>query len=685
MKRVFVLFIVGLAGLALLAAAQAPDTFTAIPGGMTSARYIHTATLLNNGKVLVAGGTTEPDVSVTTSTAELYDPSTNSFTAIPGGMTSARRGHTATLLNNGQVLIAGGVNGSSVISTAEMYDPSTNSFTAIPGAMTSARFSHTATLLNNGKVLLAGGASLSYLASAELYDPTANSFTAIPGAMTSVRLYHTVTLLNNGKVLVAGGYNGVSFLSSAELYDPTANTFAALPAIPGTANPGGMTAVRAFHTATLLSNGRVLVTGGTNGSLPHLASAELYDPAASIFTAILGGMTSARYTHTATLLNNGKVLLAGGYGLGFLASAELYDPSTNTFAATSSNMTSARGFPKATLLHDGRVLLVGGVAPGPDGNARVLASADLYHHLNTPAGTNVTVQPVDPVTGTSPVTLTFGTVTPPGETTVTTSNSGPAGPGGFRIVGPGGISLYFEISTTAVFSGSITICFSYPDLGDPRREDRFKLRHFENGGWQNVPISSLDTSANIICGVVTSLSPFIVVEPLNVPPVANAGSDQTVILGESASLDGSGSSDPDGTVAAYAWNFGDGSQASGALITHTYAAIGQFNVTLTVTDDFGDTAADTAVVTVITPAQAIQRLASLVAGYNLQQGIANSLDAKLQNAREALEAANAGQRADAASKLQAFINAVEAQRGKELTVAQADQLISLATRILAVL
>ena len=187
----------------------------------------------------------------------------------------------------------------------------------------------------------------------------------------------------------------------------------------------------------------------------------------------------------------------------------------------------------------------------------------------------------------------------------------------------------------------------------------------------------------------------------NVPPVADAGPDQTIIAGESAQFDGSGSSDEDGTIASYHWDFGDGESADGVTVGHVYATAGQFTATLTVTDDAGDTATDTAVVTVETTAQAIQQLSGLVDSFNLSQGISTSLDAKLLNAlaslntastadakllaADAMSAASAGNRQDAANKLQAFINAVNAQRGKQITDTQADALIALARRILAVI
>jgi hypothetical protein len=172
--------------------------------------------------------------------------------------------------------------------------------------------------------------------------------------------------------------------------------------------------------------------------------------------------------------------------------------------------------------------------------------------------------------------------------------------------------------------------------------------------------------------------------PLNEDPVANAGPDRIVIAGESVQFDGTASSD-DGTIESFDWDFADGGTANGAIVNHVFLTAGTFQVTLTVTDDAGATGTDTSQITVQSPAQAIQSLSALVQSFNLQQGIANSLDKKLENARAALDAANAGQRSDALNKLQAFINSVEAQRGSELTDAQADALVASARRIMAVL
>ncbi len=240
-------------------------------GNLNTPRSRHTATLLANGNVLVAGGDTNGNtVDTAISSAELYDPATGSWTNT-GGLSTARDTHTATLLPNGKVLVAGGWHvyyGYGIINATELYDPATGTWSNT-GSLNTARAFHTATLLPNGKVLVAGGNNSStILASAELYDPTAGTWSNT-GSFNTARTEHTATLLPNGKVLAAGGGGSTADLASAELYDITTGVWA---------NTASMNNIRFVHTATLLPNGKVLVAGGVGNTGGNLASAELYDP-----------------------------------------------------------------------------------------------------------------------------------------------------------------------------------------------------------------------------------------------------------------------------------------------------------------------------------------------------------------------------------------------------------------------
>ena len=210
-------------GTASLASAELYDSASGswtATGSLATARYYHTATLLPNGKVLVAGGRNFSSILVS---AELYDPASGTWTAT-GSLATARYLHTATLLPNGKVLVAGGSNNNSFnnnsveLASAELYDPASGTWTAT-GSLATARDSGTATLLPNGNVLVAGGVSgtNSSLANAEMYDPTSGTWMAT-GSLATGRSLHTATSLANGKVLVTGGYNGTGSLSSAELY-----------------------------------------------------------------------------------------------------------------------------------------------------------------------------------------------------------------------------------------------------------------------------------------------------------------------------------------------------------------------------------------------------------------------------------------------------------------------------------
>ncbi|MEO8035872.1 MAG: kelch repeat-containing protein, partial [Acidobacteriota bacterium] len=332
-------------------------------GSMGIARNFHTATLLPNGKVLIAGG----DNGFATNSAELYDPATGIFTAT-GSMMTARVYHSATLLPNGNVLVAGGYDPTlrTTFASAEVYNPATGTFSPA-GNLTGARSFQTATLLKSGKVLLAGGSDdVGTLPSAELYDPAVGvggTFTAT-ASLATARYTHTATLLPDGKVLIAGGI-GSTWLLSAEVFDPAGGMNGSF------SSAGNMAAARAYHTATLLPNGKVLIAAGVGIAAAQLTSAELYTPSSNSFGGT-GPLSTARERHTATLLPNGKVLIAGGMGVSYSTSAELYDPAgAGTFSDTGSILT--RSEHTATLLPSGRILLAGGQNSGGK-----LTSAQLY-------------------------------------------------------------------------------------------------------------------------------------------------------------------------------------------------------------------------------------------------------------------------------------------------------------------
>jgi large repetitive protein len=391
-------------------------------GTASSSRAGASAAVFSPTQVLLAGGFSGEALiknysldlnGSTLSSVEIFDESTGTFSRT-GRMATARMGFTATTLNSGKVLVAGGLdNHGNVLDTAQLYDPVAQKFVAIANPMSDHRMLHTATLLASGKVLVAGGLDNhgNVLDTAQLYDPVAQKFVAIANPMSDHRMLHTATLLASGKVLVAGGVTNLSgdTTNSADLYDPASNTF--------TPTTFPMDHQRAAHTATLFVSGpmagKVLITGGVGGSSFFFkdSSAELFDPASQEFVLLTTFMNEPRALHTATLLDDGSVLLAGGFSgtvaisSGMLSgasgltsdSAEVFDPNTGDFSCVGGfngatlrcnpSMTFARAGHTATLLATGptphRVLIAGGIGGAdPAAHGKSLSSAELFN----PAG-----------------------------------------------------------------------------------------------------------------------------------------------------------------------------------------------------------------------------------------------------------------------------------------------------------
>jgi len=339
-----------------------PAGSVAAASPMLEARSGHSATLLPDGQVLIAGGMRRNQDFYRS--AELYDPKTGKF-VLTGAMTIARLGHVAVLLPSGKVLIAGGWVGRGSTDSAELYDPATGKFTAI-AKMTASRARPTATLLASGDVLIIGGADHDGgggLASAEIFRAANAKFEAV-GPMHAARIAQTSTVLRDGRELIVGGRGDSSVTARAEIYDPATKQFTVT---------GSMQTARYKHSAGLLPDGRVLIAGGSDNRDWHgqLDSAEIYDPRTGRRRRGKS-LNEGRFKlpYEAAQLWSGALLFAGGS-----KTVELYDPVTGTFLIATGQMNDARHYMSETKLKDGTVLLAGGY---PD-NDQSTAETWIYH------------------------------------------------------------------------------------------------------------------------------------------------------------------------------------------------------------------------------------------------------------------------------------------------------------------
>jgi hypothetical protein len=341
--------------------AQASGTWT-VTGSMNTARADHTATLLPNGQVLVAGGKNATGILAS---AELYNPSTRQWTDT-GSMETPRIGHQATLLPSGQILVSGGDNTTGALASAELYNPSTGKWTTT-GSMTIQRTLHGATLLVNGQALVAAGNNTvgSPGNTAELYNPSTGTWQAT-GTMQSLHPFMLV-LLQDGRVLAVDDSGTVN--SPGEIYNPSTGQWTVTAA---------MYYAHSGTAAVLLPNGDVLAYGN------HFAcyAGQFFSPSADTWSRTIGQCGTGISDGPLVLLGTAKVLLAGGHIIysgksSSVTRANLYDPSTNSWVGTGA-LNQARTTHTLTRLLNGQSLAAGGFVNVNNGAATYLTSAELY-------------------------------------------------------------------------------------------------------------------------------------------------------------------------------------------------------------------------------------------------------------------------------------------------------------------
>ena len=325
--------------------------------GAAPAVHNHSATALQDGRVLIAGGFLRESGGVDKPRSEsyLFDPKTNTFKPV-GKLKTARAQHQAVLLSDGRVLVLGGRQSTyNVLASVEIYDANKGTWSQA-GAMTVERVNHAAVLMKDGNVLTVGGAGKEVWQphkSLEIFKPTSNSWTVLGLALAQGRALTSATSLGSGKVIIAGGYDGTKWLNSIITFDPVAGNLTVQKTTLGEA--------RCAHSATLTSDGRVLLVGGTCGAACTIKSNELYNPTTGQVTAVTHSGAPPN-NHRAVRLPDGRVLVTGGSTTKVQAKAVVYSSAMGGSWTSLPEMKYARASHSATLLPDGSVLVVGGYA-----------------------------------------------------------------------------------------------------------------------------------------------------------------------------------------------------------------------------------------------------------------------------------------------------------------------------------
>jgi len=538
---------------------------------MTVPRFIHRTAKLADGRVLLTGGQVQnAPVSVITNSVDAFNPGDNSVTPV-GPMTIRRWSHTATTLADGRVLVTGGRTGSTaatgiVLATAEIYDPLTNEWTETAGPMSVARRSHTATLLPNGKVLIVGGGNgvstttSQPIQSVELFDPATGLFTVI-GNMLAPRSAHSAILLDDGTVLISGGSTGTGTLfptNTAEVFDPADNSFTAV---------GPMNFSHLAQLPGKLRDGRV-VQGSSYYNETHTSAggritdeSEIYDPVTRTFTPV-APMFKQRIDIGAQGLLDGTLLIAGGVTTSpnfpsiFQPTSEVFDPATSSWKL-SGIMSSGRDEFSGLLLDDGRVMISGGfVSPG----AVLLRTVEVY----TP-GLLPQVKGLKNVLADTPNSaLRLGKVS--------------------RVLLEGWLYL---ISQT-VGGGdprlrNLPVAATLTGLFDDAigRQVKSAAQRQRLQAINGVLARTIDDklSPNLAPTVAPVAAPAAGVEPVSVAFTSNAV-------------------DPDGSITYTLWNFGDGSTSNDPNPTHVYTCDGNYTASVEVVDDRGAVTSATVAVSV---------------------------------------------------------------------------------------